>query len=147
MSINKYLGRRAIFVESDAMCLATVVGVEYADEMFHAVFEVCRSPQLSCQLRLFREVDESRVESWSESAVFGERWEVSVGLDQFWPEDDYWQVLFLWGGGFRVFFNPTLIERFAQHDVSWLDEIFDGDDASLQDGEEGEDNLTHSDGD
>jgi hypothetical protein len=127
------------------MCLATVVGVEYTAEMFHAVFEVCRSPQLSCRLRFGRKVDESQVESWSESAVFGERWEVLVGPGQFWPEDDYWQALFLWGGGFRVFFNPALIERFAQRDVSWLDEIFEGDDASLEDEEEWEDDLTHSD--
>jgi hypothetical protein len=127
------------------MCLATVVGVEHTAEMFHATFEVCRSPQLSCQLRLFRKGDESRVESWSESAVFGERWEVSVGLDQFWPEDDYWQALFLWGGGFRVFFKPALIERFTQRDVSWLDEIFDEDDVFLQNGDEEEDDFTHSD--
>ena len=54
-----------------------------------------------------RAVGVSRVESWSEAAVFGKRWEVSVGLDQFWHEDDYWQASFLWGGGFRVFFHPA----------------------------------------
>jgi len=101
MRTNKDLGRQAVFAESGAMCLATVVGVEHTAEQFTAPFEVCRSPRLSCRLRLIRAVDESRVASWSASAVFGERWEVSVGLDQFVHEDDYWQASFLWGGGFR----------------------------------------------
>jgi hypothetical protein len=97
-------------------------------------------------LRLGRAVGESRVESWSEAAVFGERWEVGVGPGQFWPEDDYWQATFLWGGGFRVFFKPTLIERFTQRDVSWLDEIFDPDEASLEEEETEDDDLPLSDG-
>jgi hypothetical protein len=146
VSTSAYLGRQAIFVESGAMCLATVVGVEHTAEQITALFAVCRSPRLSCRLRLVRAVDESRVESWSASAVFGERWEVSVGLDQFRHEDDYWQASFLWGGGFRVFFHPALIERFAQRDVSWLAEVFDRDDASLEDEEEGDDERTHADG-
>jgi hypothetical protein len=146
MSPSEHLGRRAIFVEAGAMCLATVVSVAHTAEWFTAGFEVCRSPQLSCQLRLGRAVGESRVESWSEAAVFGERWEVGVGPGQFWPEDDYWQATFLWGGGFRVFFKPTLIERFTQRDVSWLDEIFDPDEASLEEEETEDDALPLSDG-
>jgi hypothetical protein len=130
MNISKYIGKQLIFVEAGKMCLATLIQAEYGTDGFSAVFSASKSPSLSCNLHRIRYADEDAVSSWSESAVFGEHWEVLVTTSEFDYEQDYWQASFLWGGGFRIFLDQTFVERFISHDVSWLEEFFNQDDES-----------------
>ncbi len=112
------------------MCLATLIQAEYGTDSFSAVFSASKSPSLSCNLQRIRYADEDAVSSWSESAIFGEHWEVLVKTSEFDYEQDYWQASFLWGGGFRIFLAQKFVERFISHDVSWLEEFFNQDDES-----------------
>lgn len=80
MNVSDYIGRTVVFIESGAMCLATVVEADLGDSRFKAVYAAIQSPATSCQLHQFYdEESEELVNSWSETAVFGERWSVSVG--------------------------------------------------------------------
>jgi hypothetical protein len=126
MDINAYVGKRAIFVESGRMCMATIADVHYSSEGLTAIFEAEHSPCLSCELRVIRTDNEDAVKVWLESAVFGVRWDIFVSSKEFFYEADYWQASFLFGGGFRVFFNPVFINRFIGRDVTWLEEFFNG---------------------
>jgi hypothetical protein len=136
MNINCYIAKRAIFVESGQMCLAMVVDATYSSEEFTAIFEADDSPSLSCELKVIRRYDEDAVIAWSESAVFGARWNISVSSKEFYPEEDFWQANFLFGGGFRIFFNPIFIERFIGRDVTWLDEYFNAQNEDSADDDE-----------
>jgi len=55
---------------------------------------------------------------------FPNTWKVEGSDREFFPESDYWQFVFLYGGGVRIFFQPTFVSRFLAGDVSWLDEFF-----------------------
>ncbi|MEM9447695.1 MAG: hypothetical protein AAGA75_04085 [Cyanobacteria bacterium P01_E01_bin.6] len=85
-------------------------------------------PTVACTLNCGRLDDGSPIHSWSESLPFGEEWDVSASPEQFYANEDYWQVLSLWGGGFRIFFQPDFVMGFTNQDITWLDRYFDGDD-------------------
>jgi hypothetical protein len=130
MNARKYTGRSVIFIESGEMCLATVVSANYDAVGFKATFEASLSPARACELRQFRQHQESLINQWSEKSPFGQRWDVSVSKKEFFHDTDHWQASFLWGGGFRVFLNQLFVERFINHDVAWLEEFYNCDDDS-----------------
>jgi hypothetical protein len=133
MNFSKYIGRKVVFMESGQMCLAKVVEADLGVSGFRAVFVAVQSPATSNQLHQFcKSADENLVKSWSETAVFGERWSVFVGYREFLIEEYYWQASTLWGGGFRVFLDPLFIERFMQRDLSWLESFFKAEDLETE---------------
>jgi hypothetical protein len=86
-----------------------------------------------CRLRLFRTPGEDPIATVLDEAPFGNVWQVEVSNKEFFLEDDHWQALFLWGGGFRIFFQPSFVSRFLKGDVTWLDEFYADDDADEND--------------
>lgn len=124
MKVSEYCGRQAIFIESGDACLAMLSEAELSAESFKATFVASDSPALSCELMRIRMEGEGPVRAWSEVFPFGDRWGVCVTPREFFIEPENWQASTLWGGGFRVFFQPEYVERFIQHDVSWLDEFY-----------------------
>lgn len=144
MNIDTYIGKRAIFIESGQMCLVKIIACNDSNQKFTATCQADDSPGLSCELNVIRMQNEDAVKSWSNSPVFGTCWDLSVSLNEFHYEEDYWQASFLWGGGFRVFFHPTFIERFLQRDVTWLEEYFNSEDEnSAEDDTDIEIGLSH----
>jgi hypothetical protein len=87
-----------------------------------------------CRLRFFRAPGDDPIEKALEEAPFGYEWGVEVSNKEFFLEDDHWQASFLWGGGFRIFFQPSFVSRFLTGDVTWLDEFYGDDDADDSDG-------------
>jgi hypothetical protein len=81
-----------------------------------------------CRLRFFRTPGDDPIEKVLEEAPFGNEWQVEVSNKEFFQEEDYGQASFLWGGGFRIFFEPSFVSRFLNGDVRWLDEFYGDDD-------------------
>lgn len=77
-------------------------------------------------------------ESWGTTPSeppFGETWDVMVSNKELYLHEDHWQASFLWGGGFRIFFHPDYVRRFASGDVTWHDEFYgDGGEGGEADG-------------
>lgn len=135
--LDSFVGRVAVYIESSHACLGTVEKVETDTERFRAHFKVVPD-SFRCKLRFIRHPDDGPIEERLVDPPFGDTWDVMVPNKEFYLEDDHWQALFLWGGGFRVFFQPTFIERFAAGDVTWIDTYYgdavDEDDGDTDDG-------------
>lgn len=122
-SLDRYLGRSCVFIESGAACVGTVETVEIAEGETSAVFRLVPN-SFRCRLRLFRSGSEDAIEHVLQEPPFGDTWSVMVSNKEFYVEDDHWQATFLFGGGFRIFFQPSFVKRFLTGDVAWLDEYY-----------------------
>jgi hypothetical protein len=122
MNPSDYNGKSVVFIESGEMCLATIVSAAYDTEGFKATFEASSSPAVACELRQFQQHQDGSNHRWSEKSPFGQRWDVSASMKEFFHDPECWQASFLWGGGFRVFVNQLFVERFLNHDIAWLED-------------------------
>ena len=122
-SLEDYVGRPAVFIESSQACLGTVEKVECDAERVRAEFKLVPHA-FQCRLRFLRTPDGDPVEAVLQEPPFGETWDVMVSNREFFLENDHWQASFLWGGGFRVFFQPSFVRRFLTGDLRWLDEYY-----------------------
>jgi hypothetical protein len=136
-NIKSYVGRSAVYIESSKACAATVVSADSNAQWNTAAFRLLPGAFM-CRLRFLRTPDDGPIEEVLEQAPFGNEWQVEVSDQEFFLDDDHWQASFLWGGGFRIFFQPSFVSRFLSGDVSWLDEFYaddiDGDDGDDSDG-------------
>ena len=122
MNTSEYIGKQLVFIEAGQMCLATLIQAEYGTDGFRAVFSASKFPSLSFNLRGIPCANEDAY--WSQLSFFGDDWEVFVNHSEFQYEQNYWQASFLWGGGFRIFFDQKFVDRFISHDISWLEEFY-----------------------
>jgi hypothetical protein len=122
-SLESYVGRSAVFIESSEACLVTVEKVECDAERVRADFKLVPH-SFRCRLRFIRTLDDDPIEAVLQEPPSGESWNVMVRNKEFFLENDHWQASFLWGGGFRVFFQPSFVSRFLDGDVRWLDEYY-----------------------
>jgi hypothetical protein len=121
--LANYVGRTAVYVETQKMCVAVVSSVYQDEERVAAEFT--RTPgTFMCRLRFVLNPGDDPIEEVLKEDSFPSTWKVEASDREFFPEADYWQVLFLFGGGVRIFFQPTFVSRFLAGDVSWLDEFF-----------------------
>jgi hypothetical protein len=77
-----------------------------------------------CRLRFVRKLGDGAIEQVLTEPPFGETWSVTVPNGEFCLAEDHWQALFLWGGGFRIFFQSAFVPRFRNGDVDWLEEYY-----------------------
>jgi hypothetical protein len=127
--LQEYIGRTAVYVESGLACVATVTraygeGGGLWAEFRHAPGSFC------CEMRRFSVIGQDPpgpIKEVLTEPPFGEEWDVGVSAKEFFPDKDFWQACFLWGSGFRVFFQPEYIARFQNGDLTWLAEYY-GDD-------------------
>lgn len=122
--LKGYVGRSAVFIENSQACVATVESVDCNTDQITAAFRV-KPSSFMCRLRSFREADDDPIKCVLERSPFGNTWDIKVSQGEFFLNDDHWQAAFLWGGGFRVFFQPSFVSRFLSGDVGWLEEYFD----------------------
>ena len=128
-SLGMFVGRAAVFVESGYAAAVTVEKAESGPERATATFR--RIPDsFHCLLRRVSKPGDGPIEEIPPAWPFGESWDVEVSHAEFfvYPERDHWQASFLWGGGFRVWFNPSFVARFLKGDVNWMHEFYRGDD-------------------
>jgi hypothetical protein len=126
--LDSFVGRTAVFIDTCQACLGTVDKVETDAERVRANFKLVPDA-FRCRLRFFQQPGDDPIEERLTEPPFGDAWDVMVSNKEFYLDDDHWQASFLFGGGFRVFFQPAYVQRFASGDVSWLDEYYgDGDD-------------------
>jgi hypothetical protein len=121
--LDSFVGRTAVFIENSYACLAIVQTVKSDSEHVHATFGLVPD-SFRCRLRFIRQQADDPIEERLDAWPYGGSWNVMVSNKEFYLGDDHWQASFLWGGGFRVFFQPTFVQRFAAGDVSWLDEYY-----------------------
>ncbi|MFN0019305.1 MAG: hypothetical protein ACKVP0_13660 [Pirellulaceae bacterium] len=124
--LDSFIGRVAVFVETSQACLASVGKVESDSERICVGFQVVPD-SFGCRLRFFRQPGDDPIEELLTEPPFGDAWDVMVSNKEFYLDDDHWQASFLFGGGFRAFFQPAFVQRFILGDVTWLDEFY-GDD-------------------
>ena len=135
--LDSFVGRVAVFIESGDTCLGTVENVVSDSECVRAAFKLVPG-SFRCRLRFLRHPGDDPIEERSAEPPFGDTWEATVSNKEFYLEDEHWQASFLFGGGFRAFFQPTFVERFAAGDVTWLDEYYgDGEDEDDEDANDG----------
>lgn len=128
-NLTSYVGRSVVYIESSKACAATVESVFCNTERISATFRLIPGAFM-CRFRSFRTLGDERVERVLEAAPFGNTWDIGVSNKEFFLEDDHWQASFLWGGGFRIFFQQSFVSRFLSGDVTWLDEFYgDGNDS------------------
>ncbi len=132
-NLKSYVGRSAVYMESSQACAATVVSAHSNAQRIMAAFRLLPGAFM-CRLRLFRTPGDDPIEEILEQAPFGNEWRVEVSNQEFFLQEDHWQASFLWGGGFRILFQPSLVSRFLRGDVTWLDEFYGDDDADDSDG-------------
>jgi hypothetical protein len=126
-NLKHYVGRSAVYVESSLACVATVESADSNAEGITATFRLVPGAFI-CRLRFIRTPGDDPIEQVLDEAPFGNEWQVEVSNQEFFLKDDHWQALFVWGGGFRIFFQPAFVGRFLNGDVTWLDEFYaDGD--------------------
>jgi hypothetical protein len=121
--LKSYVGRSAVCIESSLACAATVESADSNAERITAAFRLIPGAFM-CRLRFFRTPHDDPIEKVLEEAPFGNEWQVMVSNKEFYLKNDHWQALFLWGGGFRIFFQPAFVDRFLRGDVAWLDEYY-----------------------
>jgi hypothetical protein len=132
-NLKNYVGRSAVCIESSQACAVTVVSADSNAERISVAFRLIPGAFM-CRLRFFRTPGDDHIETVLEEAPFGNEWRAEVSNNEFFPEDDHWQASFLWGGGFRIFFQPSFVSRFLRGDVTWLHEFYGDDDADDSDG-------------
>lgn len=126
--LDNFVGRTAVFIEGRDACLGVVEKVEADEERVRADFRIVPD-SFRCHLRFWRAPGDEPIEERLAAPPFGETWDVMVSNKEFYLDEDHWQASFLWGGGFRIFFQPDYVKRFATGDVAWLDDFYsDGDD-------------------
>jgi hypothetical protein len=114
-----------VYVETQTMCVAVVSSVDISEERVAIGFTRTRGT-FSCRLRFILNPGDDPIEERLPEDYLPSTWTVESSNREFFPEGDYWQFLFLFGGGARIFFQPTLVSRFLSGDVGWLDEFFNG---------------------
>ena len=129
------MGRTAVYIESSNACAATVVSADSNEQRITAEFKLLPGTFM-CRLRFIQMPGDDPIEEILEESPLGDEWEVGVSNQEFYLEDDHWQASFLWGGGFRIFFQPSFVSRFLSGDVIWLDEFYDGEDADDDDADD-----------
>jgi hypothetical protein len=121
--LSSYVGRSAVYVETQKMCVAVVSSVDANEE--RAAVGFSRTPgTYACRLRFILNPGDDPVEEVLKEDYFPSTWTVAGSNREFFPEGEYWQFLFLYGGGARIFFQPSFVSRFLAGDVKWLDEFF-----------------------
>lgn len=131
--LKSYVGRSAVYIESSQACVTTVETAQSSADRMAAAFRLVPGAFM-CSLRFFRTSCDDPIETVLDEAPFGNEWQVEASETEFFLEDELWQASFLWGGGFRVFFQPSFVGRFLKADVAWLDEFYADEDADEIDG-------------
>jgi hypothetical protein len=126
-NLKGYVGRSAVYIENSQACVGTVESVDSNAERISAAFRIVPGTFM-CGLRFIRTLGDDPIETVLEDAPFGTAWDVEVSNEEFLLEEDQWQASFLWGGGFRIFFQPSFVNRFLNGDVTWLDAFYADDD-------------------
>ena len=125
-SLEDYIGRPCVYIESGDVCVCTVEAARITTESFSAQFRIV-ADSFKCRLRVIRTAGEDLIESVLDDPPFGDEWNVSALDKQFYfeLEGDYWHLGFLSWGGFRAFFQPSFVARFLAGDIAWMDECYD----------------------
>ena len=134
-NLKSYVGRTAVYIESSQACAGIVESAASNMEKVTATFRLVPGSFMR-RLRFFQTPGDERIEKILEDAPFGNTWGVMASYKEFFLEDDFWQACFLWGGGFRIFFQPSFVNRFLTGDLVWIDEFY-GDDTDEDDADDG----------
>jgi hypothetical protein len=135
-ALDNFVGRTAVFLESCHACLGVVETVDTDEERIRADFRLVPN-SFCCHLRCSLKSGDDPIEERLAEPPFGENWDVMVSNNEFYLDEDHWQASFLWGGGFRIFFQPDYVKRFASGDVTWLGEFYSDSDEEEEDETDG----------
>lgn len=119
-NFDQLLGKPLVLIESGHCCLAKLTSVSHDGNWFDAEFERNQHPSVACEYGLISTAGEKPTLNWSPPLPFQSPWAVKVSSEEFYFEEEFWQAQFLWGGGFRVFFNPRYVEEFSRGSLDWL---------------------------
>ncbi len=97
------------------MSLADVVSASIEGDMFRATLAAAADAPLVCQ------IDDDSFDS-ELPAPYGERWNISLTLNDFYFDPDYWDGSRY--SGWRIIFDGNVVNRFLLRDLSWKDDWF-----------------------
>lgn len=114
--LPSYVARRCLFIERPTMSLADVESASIDGDVFRAAFSAPTDGQVVC------EIDDNYRFAANPGNPYGDRWEVSLNLSDFYFDPDYWDgSRFM---GWRVLFDSDVIRRFVARDLSWMEDWF-----------------------
>ena len=97
------------------MSLADVESASIDGDMFRATLVAASDAPLVCQ------IDDDSFAS-DIPAPHGARWDISLNLNEFYFDPDYWDGARYMG--WRIIFDPDVIMRFLDRDLSWMEDWF-----------------------
>ena len=113
--LPSYVGRHCLFIERPTMSIAEVVSVSIDDAMFRVSFAAVVSTPI-CS------IDDDYTFRNEPATPHGENWEVSLNLNDFNFDPEYWDGSRYMG--WRVIFDPDVVKQFLLLDLSWKDDWF-----------------------
>ena len=115
-ALPSHIGRRCLFIERPTMSLADVVSASVNGDMFRVSLAAATDAQLVC------DIDDDYSFNAAPSMPYGERWDVSMNLNDFYLDTDYWDGSRY--GGWRIIFDTDVLDRFLVQDLSWMEDWF-----------------------
>ena len=98
------------------MSLADVVSASVDGDMFRASFAAPADAQLVCN------IEDDYTFAPEPSMPYGERWDVSLNLGDFYFDPEYWDGSRYMG--WRIIFDPDVLTRFLAQDLAWMEDWF-----------------------
>jgi hypothetical protein len=114
--LERYLNRRAVYIEGGTFCLVTVEAVETGSTGMRAVLSQDPDISLVCHYR------EDPVRFADGEKPFGDRWEISKEWNWFYYSPDHWDGSPY--GGFHLIFSEQVIDRYLARDMQWVEDYF-----------------------
>ena len=112
--LPSYAGRRCLYIERPTMLLADVVSVRVDRGMLHVTLAAPSDAQLICR------IDRNYEFATEPSMPYGELWDVSLNLNDFYFDPDYWDGSRF--DGWRLLFNEAVLSQFLARDLSWMED-------------------------
>jgi hypothetical protein len=118
-TLQKYIGRRAVYIEARMICVVVVESVEVTETHLRAIVRHDSENPLVCDYYLYNRTAENSSEAWSNESPFGERWQIEKAWEWFYYGKNDWDgSLYM---GFHLLFAPKTVEKFLSRDLSWIE--------------------------
>ena len=98
------------------MSFADVVAASLDGDMFRASLAAPSDALLVCN------IDNDYAFDAEPSMPYGEHWDISLNLNDFYFDADYWDGSRYMG--WRIIFDADVIKRFLERDLSWMEDWF-----------------------